>query len=269
MPPRPSAATGSGASRVQRTTLSGRGSPDATPSVNGLLENDGPDIQLYRRIRFGDLAEFNMLDTRQFRNDQACGDGSDIGCTEALEPNRTITGAAQEEWLLKGLDRSRARWNVIGQQVFMAQRDFEAGRLSMDAWDGYPASRDRILGHVKERSIPNVVVLTGDVHAHYAAELKADFDDPSSETIGTEFVGTSITSGGNGLDVPANAAVLLAENPHIKFVNTQRGYVVCDLTHGRWRTEYKTMPFVTTPGAPISTRAVFTVRSGEPGLIAE
>jgi alkaline phosphatase D len=224
---------------------------------------------LYRRLRFGDLAEFNMLDTRQFRDDQACGDGSDIGCAEALDPGRTITGPAQERWLLQGLDRSRARWNVIGQQVFMAQRDFEAGalkRLSMDGWDGYAASRDRILGFVDRRNIGNVVVLTGDVHAHYAAELKADFDDPASATIGAEFVGTSISSGGDGVDVPANEATLLAENPHIKFVNTQRGYVVCDVTRQQWRADYKTVPFVTVEGAPLATRASFVVLADEPGL---
>jgi len=232
----------------------------------------GSDIQLFRRFTFGDLAEFNMLDTRQYRDNQACGDGTDIGCAEALDPNRTITGAEQEQWLLRGLRRSQARWNVLGQQVFMAQRDFEAGplkRLSMDGWDGYAASRDRILGTVNARHIRNVVVLTGDVHANYAAELKANFDDPTSETIGTEFVGTSITAGGDGADLPANALTLLAENPHIKFVNTQRGYVVCDVTRRRWQSEYKVVPFVTAPGAPIATRTRFTVLDDEPGLHEE
>ena len=154
----------------------------------------------------------------------------------------------------------------------MAQRDFEAGplkRLSMDGWDGYAGSRDRILGSVNARDIRNLVVLTGDVHANYAAELKANFDDPASATIGTEFVGTSITSGGDGTDVPANALTLLAENPHIKFVNTQRGYVVCDVTRRRWRSEYKVVPFVTAPGAPIATRTTFTVLGDEPGLHEE
>ena len=96
-----------------------------------------------------------MLDTRQFRDDQACGDGTDIGCAEALDPESHDHGREQERWLLRGLDHSRARWNVIGQQVFMAQRDFEAGaqkRLSMDGWDGYAASRDRVLGYVKQRA---------------------------------------------------------------------------------------------------------------------
>lgn len=232
----------------------------------------GPNIQLYRRIRYGDLVQFNMLDTRQYRDDQACGDGTDIGCAEALDPNRTITGSAQERWLLDGLGRSRARWNVLGQQVFMAQRDFEAGalkRLSMDGWDGYAASRGRVLGGVTERHVDNLIVLTGDVHASYAADLKANFDDPQSPTIGSEFVGTSISSGGDGVDFPSNGAVLLAENPHIKFVNTQRGYVVCDITRREWRTTYRVVPFVTTPDAPISTRASFVVRDGVPGVQQE
>jgi alkaline phosphatase D len=154
----------------------------------------------------------------------------------------------------------------------MAQRDLEAGvlkRLSMDGWDGYAASRDRVLRFIDRRHVPNVVVLTGDVHAHYAAELKTDFDDPASATIGAEFVGTSITSGGDGLDVPANEATLRSENPHIKFVNTQRGYVVCDVTRRQWRADYKTVPFVTVPGAPLSTRASFVVLAGEPGLHQE
>ena len=233
---------------------------------------NGPDMRLFRRIQFGDLVRFNMLDTRQFRSDQACGDGTDIDCAEALDPARTITGEEQEEWLIRGLSRSRARWNVLGQQVFFAQRDFEAGplkRLSMDSWDGYAPSRDRILAGVAERNVRNVVVLTGDVHANYAAELKADFDDPASAVIGSEFVTTSISSNGDGADVPANAAVLLAENPHIKFVNSQRGYIVCDVTSRRWRTDYRVVPFVTTEGAPISTRASFVVDARNPGLQEE
>jgi len=233
---------------------------------------NGPDMRLFRRIQFGDLVRFNMLDTRQFRSDQACGDGTDIGCAEALDPARTITGAEQERWLIRGLSRSRARWNVLGQQVFFAQRDFEAGdlkRLSMDGWDGYAPSRDRILNAVAERDVRRVVVLTGDVHANYAADLKADFDDPASAVIGSEFVTTSISSNGDGADVPGNAGVLLSENPHIKFVNSQRGYIVCDVTARRWRTEYRVVPFVTTEGAPISTRASFVVDAREPGIQQE
>jgi alkaline phosphatase D len=237
--------------------------------LRALSRPSGSSMQLFRSLAFGNLAQFNMLDTRQYRDDQACGDGTDIDCAEALDPDRTLTGVRQQRWLFGQLDRSRARWNVLGQQVFFAQRDFEAGelrRLSMDAWDGYAPTRDRILGHVMARDISNLIVLTGDVHAHYAADLKADFNDPASATIGAEFVGTSISTRGDGMDFPDNGGVLLSENPHIKFVNAQSGYVVCDITHQRWRTEYRVVPFVTAPGAPVSTRAAFEVRAGVPGI---
>ena len=89
---------------------------------------NGPDMQLFRRIQFGDLALLHMLDTRQYRDDQVCtGGGTTIGCAQALDPNRTLLGAAQERWLKTNLAVSPTTWNVLGQQVFFAQRDFEAG----------------------------------------------------------------------------------------------------------------------------------------------
>lgn len=230
----------------------------------------GPDLPLYRRFTFGRLAEFNVLDTRQYRSDQACGDGRDIDCEERLDPRRTITGDDQERWLLDGLADSSATWNVLAQQVFFAQRDFDPGApqsFSMDAWDGYKASRDRLIGGIVERGVRNPIVLTGDVHQNYAADIKANFDDPNSPTIGSEFVGTSITSGGNGSDVGGDSAAQLAANPHIKFNNRQRGYVRCQLTPSLWRADFRVLPYVATPGAPVATRASFVVQDGAPGLV--
>ncbi|MGH2919273.1 MAG: alkaline phosphatase D family protein [Solirubrobacteraceae bacterium] len=229
----------------------------------------GIDMALYRRAAFGDLATFHVLDTRQYRSDQACGDGTDIGCAERLDPARTITGDAQERWLLGGLARSRATWNVLAQQVFMAQRDFEPGpaqRFSMDAWDGYAASRERLLSFIERRQVANPVVLTGDVHNNWAADLKADFDDPDSRTLGSEFVGTSITSGGDGADTTPSGLQTLAQNPHITFFNGQRGYVRCRLDNEAWRSDYRVVPYVKVAGAPIATRASFVVEAGSPGL---
>ncbi len=228
----------------------------------------GTDMQLYRRLTFGNLAEFNVLDTRQYRSDQACGDGTRINCTEALESSRTITGQKQEQWLFQGLAKSQARWNILAQQVFMAQRDFEPGaeaRLSMDAWDGYVGSRDRLFQFLQQSQPANPVVLTGDVHTNWVADLKADFNNPSSKTIGTEFVGTSISSGGDGSDTNPNTEAILTENPHIKFFNNQRGYVRCELTPQRWQSDYRTVAAVTTLDAPITTRASFVVENGRPG----
>jgi alkaline phosphatase D len=228
----------------------------------------GIDMQIYRRIQWGKLATFHMLDTRQYRNDQACNDTTS-DCPGALDPARSITGAEQEKWLLDGLGDSPTTWNVIGQQVFFAARDFTSGpkvSYSMDAWDGYVASRQRILDGIRERNVANPVVLTGDVHKHYANDLKADFRDPGSATVGVELVTTSITSGGDGQDMPTGGQAQLTENPHIKLINNQRGYVSTRIERDTLRADFKVIPYVATPGAPVSTRASFVVEPGAPGL---
>ncbi len=230
----------------------------------------GPDMLLYRRLTYGNLAEFNVLDTRQYRDDQAADDGTDPPNPEQHDPNRTLTGDEQERWLLDGLAGSGTTWNVLAQQVFFAQRDFDttdAQRLSMDAWDGYIGSRDRISNFILNRNVRNPVVLTGDVHNNWACDLKADYDDPSSETFGVEFVGTSITSGGDGADTSAGQDAVVAENPHIKFFNGQRGYVRCTLTPEAWRADYRVVPYVSQPGARVYTRASFVTEAGNPGLV--
>ncbi len=231
----------------------------------------GPDMRLYRRLTYGNLAEFNVLDTRQYRDDQPNGDRfNSPPSPESEDPNRTITGDAQERWLLEGLAGSGSRWNVLAQQVFFSQVDFdfddgEVG-INPDAWDGYSAQRDRFVDYFRQRGVSNPVVITGDVHANWASNILDDFDDPDSQVIGAEFVGTSITSGGDGSDVRTDTAETLAENPHIKFFNNQRGYVRCTLTPEVWRTDYRVVPYVSQPGSRIFTRASFVVESGNPGI---
>lgn len=94
----------------------------------------GPDVRIHRRFTFGDLAEFNVLDARQYRDDQACGDGQQYDCEERLDPSRTVLGAKQEKWLLDGLGASRARWNVLAQQMVMCQLDYDPAPRSGSAW---------------------------------------------------------------------------------------------------------------------------------------
>jgi len=221
----------------------------------------------YRRLSFGRMAQLSALDTRQYRSDQACGDAADVDCAERLDPNRTMTGPHQERWLLEGLGASRARWNVVAQQVFMAQRDFAPSlpqRFSMDAWDGYKAGRDRLLAHAQSRRVANPIVLTGDVHRSWVADLKGNFDDPASAAIGTEFVVSSIASTGDG--TPDTQTSVLGANPHLKFYEDQRGYMRCDLDAERWRTDVRVVPFVSRPGAPITTTASFAVINGVAGV---
>jgi alkaline phosphatase D len=231
----------------------------------------GPDMRLYRAVRYGDLVDFDVLDTRQYRDNQAAGDGYRPPNPEQQDPARSLTGDAQERWLINRLTSGRARWNVLAQQVFFAQRanpNPTTGELrySMDAWDGYTANRDRIMTAIAEHGVSNPVVLTGDVHANWAAELKQNFDEPGSRTLGVEFVGTSITSEGNGSERRADTDRFLGANPHIKFFNNHRGYVRCTAGRDELIADYRILPAVQQPDTAIHTRATFRVENGNPGL---
>ncbi len=229
----------------------------------------GPAVEIYRRLRFGNLMEMNVLDTRQYRTDQPCGDGSKPLCPEALNPKATMMGSRQEQWLMQGLGQSRSRWNVIAQQVMVAPVDTASGpdkQYSMDKWSGYVEPRNRLLDFLGRRRPSNPVVITGDIHSNWAADLKTDFDKEDAPVVGTEFVGTSISSGGDGSDTQLNTARRLEENPHIKFFNAQRGYVRSVLTPERWQTDYRVLAAVTQPDAAVGTRASFVVENGQPGV---
>jgi alkaline phosphatase D len=229
----------------------------------------GPDLQLYRRLHWGQLAQFDVLDTRQYRSDQAYGDVAHIPGPESTDPARTMTGATQERWLLDGWRSSRAVWNVVPQQVTFAQRKLDlnpVAKVSMDAWDGYPAARRRILDGAKVAGLDNLMVLSGDVHVGYAFDLKDDFDEPSSRTLGTEIVATSITSGKDGSQRPGNWDTYMSANPHLKFYDGRRGYATVQLGLSRARADFKTVPYVTRPGAAISTAASFVTEVGRQGL---
>ena len=228
----------------------------------------GSQMLLYRRVAFGDLAEFNVLDTRQHRTDQPCGDGAKPQCLDSLGERATLLGPAQERWLLDGLDRSRAHWNVLAQQVLMAKVDRQPGPeelYGMDQWSGYEAARNRLLRFLADRRPSNPIVITGDIHSNWVCDLKLDFRRPESPTVGTEFVGTSISSGGDGSDTLPVIEAILQENPHVKFYNSQRGYVRCLVTRERWQSDFRIVPHVTRPGAPVLTRASFVAENGRPG----
>jgi alkaline phosphatase D len=229
----------------------------------------GPDMQVHRRFRYGDLAEFNVLDTRQYRSDQASGDGTKPPNPGSQDPARTITGDEQERWLLDGLAASDARWNVIPHQTAIMRIDTVAGpgvAVPMDTWDGYEASRRRVLGGIHERGVEDVVFLAGDLHRSLAADLKLDFDDPASPTVAVELVGTSISSARDGEDNDEGGRTILAENPWIRYGNFQRGYVGCKLTRDSFTADYRVVPYVTRHGAEASTRTRLVVEHGVQGL---
>jgi alkaline phosphatase D len=229
---------------------------------------NGPYAQMYRQFAFGDLASFFVLDTRQYRSDQPCGDGVHEPCDGTSDPNATMLGDAQERWLFSGLHRSERRWHVLPQQVMMARVDLSLGPyewISMDQWSGYDVARTRLLEFFATRKPANPVVLSGDIHNNWVNDLKTDFRDPRSPAVGTELVCTSISSGGDGIDFPDSARDVMAENPFVRFFNSQRGYVRCDMTRESLTADLRVVPYVAQPGAPISTRAAFVIENGRPG----
>ena len=229
----------------------------------------GPDMPIYRRLRIGNLLEMSVLDTRQYRSDQACGDGRKRSCSAHMDSSRTLLGDAQKKWLFDSLASTDAVWNVLAQQIMMASltsKDEQGETLwPMDIWDGYPFERDELLNHIHDRKTPNPIVLTGDIHSNWVADLKLNFEDARSKIVGTEFVGTSITSGGDGSDMTTYGETLLANNPHVKHYNGQRGYMVATVNDKNWQNDFRIVDKVTVRGAPIRTQASFVVEAGEAG----
>ena len=110
-------------------------------------------------------------------------------------------------------------------------------------------------------------MITGDIHSNWVADLKLDFDRPESPVVAAEFIGTSISSGGDGADTNEFVQRMLAENPHLKFFNGQRGYVRCEVTPRQWRSDYQVVEYISQPGAPLKTRAPFVVENGRLGAV--
>jgi alkaline phosphatase D len=244
----------------------------------------GPDMRLYDRYDFGDLMRVDIIDGRQYRSREACygdpkkneghGGGGHVetatSCPELFDASRSMIGLAQEKWLFDGLATSKARWNVIANDVLMARlrQKNAAGEYGSwtDDWDGYPASRTRLMQHIADSRPSNPVTITGDIHSFWANDLKVDYDDPSSPAIGSELVGTSITSYGPPYDLFKS---FLPENPHIKFFDSRpRGYVSVDLTRKTMTARYQTVSDVTDANASLSTLATFVVEDGKPGPVA-
>ena len=239
------------------------------------MRPEGAQMKIHTRVDWGRLASVHLLDDRQYRSHEACskrpgGGGSNVvdaaECAALADPARTLLGAEQEAWLDAALERTRSGWNVIAQQTLMAQLDRQPGagkRVWTDGWDGYPAARRRLLESVAARKPSNPVVIGGDVHAHYVADLKTDFDDPHAPVVASEYCGTSITSQGPSQKMVEAA---LAENPHLKYGRgDRRGYVRVEIKPKQLSADLRAMASVQTPGAACSTLASFIVEDGRPG----
>nr|WSX52340.1 alkaline phosphatase D family protein [Streptomyces sp. NBC_00974] len=217
---------------------------------------------VYRRLRFGTLADLHLLDLRTFRSQQAA-----IGSGAVDDPERTLTGRAQLDWLKAGLAGSQATWKLVGTSVMISPVAFGSlpahlleplaellglpkGGLAVnvDQWDGYTDDRRELLDHLTDRGIRNTVFLTGDIHMAWANDVPVTAATyPWSRSAGVEFVVTSVTSDNidDLLHVPADTASLVAEaaikaaNRHVKWLDMDaHGYGVLDVTAEHSQMDY-------------------------------
>jgi alkaline phosphatase D len=235
-------------------------------------------VALHRFVDWGALARVWILDGRQYRSRPPCyAPGTPVTkvingntCPEYLDPGRTMLGAAQETWLARNLRARRARWNLFGQGVIMAEfvqanRQGVVGHWS-DAWSGHPAARDRFLSGLAETRAGNPIVLSGDIHSFFANELKLDFRDARAAPIASEFVVTSITSPGVPYEPFAGWA---ARMPHMKYFESRhRGYLTLEVAPSHTVAAMRAISDVRDPNATVSTLKRFAVENGKSGPVA-
>ncbi|MEM7041372.1 MAG: alkaline phosphatase D family protein [Pseudomonadota bacterium] len=226
-------------------------------------------LQLYRQITFGPLLNLNVLDTRQYRSDQVCRGGYLEECDERHDPMRSLLGLEQEAWLSDRLAMSKTTWNALAQQVPMFSLDQSAaglGRYHMDKWDGYEGTRRRLYQALAQRRPSNPVILSGDVHTHWAADIRSMPEDPTSPIVGAELTTTSIASGGDGSDVLDIWPSIKADNPHIHHHSNRRGYLENEITSGRWIATFKTLDRVTARSRPMRSEGAVVIGNGRMGI---
>lgn len=228
----------------------------------------GDGLAAYRGLRWGRLGSVSVLDTRSYRDDQPCGDGTKRPCPEGANPNAQILGATQEAWVTQRLSAPGANWSLLAQQVPMMPRDLGAkgGENSLDKWDGYPAARERLLAHAQQARTPNLVVLSGGVHSAWVGALHRQARDPTSPVIGHELVSTSIATGGDGSETRPETEAVLARNPHIAYYNNRRGYTAIDVTPDRLEARFRGLEAVSRPDGEISDKARFVIEANGGGL---
>jgi alkaline phosphatase D len=238
-------------------------------------------LRMYERYDWGQLARFHVLDTRQYRSYHACpkpgrGGSNSVtsSCAERLLPERTLLGQAQETWLANGFASSPAKWNILAQQTLMAQATQTPiaqpgdGQFWADGWDGYPAARTRFLDDLAKHRPANPVVISGDVHTFYAADLKRDFNRAASSgnpVMATEFCGTSVTSNSRP---QSRTDRYVEQNPHIKYGRSdRRGFVMMEVTPDKTIAHFQGLDDAAKADSGLSTIARFVVENGQPGVV--
>ncbi|WP_063047242.1 alkaline phosphatase D family protein [Nocardia pseudovaccinii] len=261
--------------------------------------SSGADVQIYRRLRFGNLAELSMLDLRSYRDQEV----EPVAGWRAVDnPARTITGKAQMDWLTAGLASAPVQWKLVGNSVMIAPLVFpplepatteaittmvgvprSGVPANADQWDGYTADRRTLFQSITDQQVGDVVFLTGDIHSSWAADLPVDpANYPGGPTVGAEFVVPSVTSSSLGelLKAPPRTVAVTVEesvkgvNRHLRYVEMEsHGYGVLEVTPAQAQMDWFYVTDVADPDSGVRHGASFAVRSGgrvepRPGPVA-
>ncbi len=229
----------------------------------------GHTARIHRRLTYGDLVSFHVLDTRQFRTTQfpggAIGDGP-----QRRDPSRQMLGEEQEAWLLDGLGAGRTTWDAMANTVLFSRLDSddtEGERFSTGQWDAYQAAQQRVIDTVVQKDLGGFVVLTGDIHRNYHLNVLSDFEDPESEVVGVEFAGTSISSGRDGMETDAGLELRKRANAHLVSADLWRGYLRCRISHAQWATEVRAIDRISSAQYRAWTSQTLVTRPGRPGIV--
>lgn len=233
--------------------------------------------KIYRAFDWGQLAKISFLDTRQYRDVQACvppGRGAAFaqsGCAARLDPKRSLLGMEQERWLDQTLGRSQATWNIVAQQTLVTSLSTTLDinpqeRVWMDGWDGYGPAKQRLLDSLARPTLNNPLVLGGDVHSQWIGDLKQNPLDRAGRTIATELCGTSLTSS-SGI-TPKQAELAMRDNPAVRYGNAHKhGYNLLEIKAGSATLRMQVSEDLRVPNSPVSTWASFVIESGRPGAV--
>lgn len=228
----------------------------------------GADLTIYRAMRWGDLADLFLLDTRQYRTDQLCMDEVGEDCGELATEDGTLLGGTQEQWLKDGLRASTAIWRLIGQQIVFSKVDFEGFFVNWDQWDGYPKARQRLLDFFAAEQLENVVILAGDLHVGGMAELNAVAGDKNTPVVAVEIVATSISSSSEVGIEPEAIEAIIGNIEQVKYFNAHsRGYVSVEVTRAELRARFKIVDTILEETSPIAVEAEYLVTAGVPGTV--
>jgi len=235
----------------------------------------GEPDRIYGRVPLGANAEIFLLDQRQYRDDQPCGDQFFVPCTESEAPGRTFLGRDQKEWLKGALADSRATWKLVGNEDMIMSLDGPPrNEINKDQWDGYAAEREELVNFIGARGIKDVSFITGDIHTYFAGNVTASGrqgapTDPAPQA--TEFVTGSMTSEGI---VPAQNreqssllvdSSVIANNPHIAFSEmNSKGYGIVEARPDELRVTYRAVRTTKQPTSEVFDLAEFRVKRGTP-----